>query len=341
MSAATLPPMGMILLAYRQEHFIREALLAALAQDYGDLEIVVSDDASPDGTWRIIEEEAARYRGPHRLILNRNAVNLGLMENLMTAASLTKAPYLVLAAGDDVSEAGRVRRIAETFADMRANEVPATLVISNATYIDGTGKAFAEQGGWPEDARVSTEDVFAKGMVIGGAGSAYERTVFDAFPRPDDRIYNEDAIFCQRAAMLGGIVILPERLLRYRRHGGNITTPPKEAATGHMLQQQILDHCPYWRVVLEQQGADVRWAAEKGLIPPAAARMLAAHADRHLHNLDMTVAALSSPGILRRVAAVMRQRGEPRRRQLRLLLMAVAPGLLLWVSRLRHGRSGG
>ena len=331
-------PMGMILLSYRQERFIREALQGALAQDYGDLEIVVSDDASPDGTWRIIEEEVARYGGPHRLILNRNPGNLGLMGNLTKAVSLTRAPHLVLAAGDDVSEPDRVRKLAETFAGDGDGGTPVTLVISNATAIDAEGRPFAEQGTWPENARVSTEDVFARGMVIGGAGSAYARAVFDEFPAPDARIHNDDAIFCQRAAMLGRIVVRPERLLRYRRHGGNISTPPPEAASGQALRRQILDHCPYWRIVLQQQRADVGWAAEKGLISADAARGLAAHVDRHLRNLDMTVAALSSPGILQRIVAVLRQRGEPPRRQLRLLLTAVAPGLVLAANRLRHGR---
>ncbi len=333
MSGSLMPAMAMVLLSFRQERFVREAVRGALAQDYHDLEIVISDDASPDGTWRIVEEEAQAYRGPHRLILHRNATNLGLMGNLLTAVRLTRAPYLVLAAGDDVSEPQRVRRMAQAF----AAKPHVVLAISNALAIDGDGKPFETQVAWPQGARVGTEDVFAKGMVIGGAGSAYARAVFDDFPEPDRRIYNDDAVFCQRAAMLGGIEILHERLLRYRRHGGNMSTAPSAAASGHALQQRILEHCPYWRMVLEQQRGDVIWAAEKGLISAEAARRLGAHADRHLRNLDMTVAALSSPGLLRRIAAVLRQRGEPMRRQVRLLLTAIAPELFLAASRLRHG----
>lgn len=41
------------LLAYNQERYIREA---ALAQDYPDLEVVLSDDCSTDGTFAIIQE---------------------------------------------------------------------------------------------------------------------------------------------------------------------------------------------------------------------------------------------------------------------------------------------
>ncbi|MGE0659222.1 MAG: glycosyltransferase [Reyranellaceae bacterium] len=340
MNARAMPPMAMVLLIYRQERFVREALRGALAQDYQNLEIVVSDDASPDGTWRIVEEEASRYRGPHRLILNRNATNLGLMGNLLAAVRLTRAPYLVLAAGDDVSEPGRVRRMAETFAGAGDGGAPVTLVISNATTIDGDGRPFAAQGAWPLNARVSAEEVFAKGMVIGGAGSAYAREVFDEFPEPDRRIYNEDAIFCQRAALMGRIEILHDRLLRYRRHGGNISTQPAPATAVRQMRQQILDHCPYWRRVLQQQHADARWAVDKGLVDAETGGRLLQHMQRHLHNLDMTERALGGQGWTTRFGAVLRQRGEPMRRQLRLLLMAVAPRFYLAAMKLRAAVRG-
>lgn len=340
MNERPLPPMAMVLLAYKQERFVRDAVRGALAQDYVDLEIVISDDVSPDGTWRIIEEEASRYRGPHRLVLNRNVANLGLMGNLLTAVGLTRAPYLVVAAGDDVSEPNRVRRMAETFVDESDGRAPVTLVISNATTIDGDGLPFAKQIAWPSNARISTEEIFAKGMVIGGAGSAYARAVFDDFPEPDRRIYNEDAIFCQRAALLGRIAIVHERLLRYRRHGGNISTPPAPATTVREMRQEILDHCPYWRRVLQQQHTDAQWAVDKGMVDASTGRKLLQHMQRHLHNLDMTERALGAPAWTTRFGAVLRQRGEPARRQLRLLLMAVAPRIYMAVMKLRTAVRG-
>ena len=40
------------------------------------LEIILSDDASADRTFAIMQEKAAAYYGPHRLMLNRNPTNL-------------------------------------------------------------------------------------------------------------------------------------------------------------------------------------------------------------------------------------------------------------------------
>lgn len=50
--------LSLVVMAYKQEGFIRDAVEAALAQDYPDLEIVLSDDCSPDNTFAIMEEMA-------------------------------------------------------------------------------------------------------------------------------------------------------------------------------------------------------------------------------------------------------------------------------------------
>ena len=45
------PPLAsIILLTYKQEAFVEEALRSLLGQDWPNFEIIISDDASPDGT---------------------------------------------------------------------------------------------------------------------------------------------------------------------------------------------------------------------------------------------------------------------------------------------------
>jgi glycosyltransferase involved in cell wall biosynthesis len=44
------PLISFMLFAYNQEHYIRRAVEAAMAQTYSPLEIILSDDASSDGT---------------------------------------------------------------------------------------------------------------------------------------------------------------------------------------------------------------------------------------------------------------------------------------------------
>src|SRR5215210_6354943 len=92
-----------MLTSYNQETFIREAVRGALAQTYSPLEIIFSDNGSQDRTFEIIREETADYKGPHRVILNRNDYNLGIGGNYNRVMEIAQGELVVVAAGDDVS----------------------------------------------------------------------------------------------------------------------------------------------------------------------------------------------------------------------------------------------
>jgi glycosyltransferase involved in cell wall biosynthesis len=92
-----------LIIAYRQERFIREAVRGALSQTYEPLEVIISDDCSPDRTFDVIKEEVEAYRGPHKVIVNRNEANVGLAGNLNMAWSLSHGEFVVAQGGDDIS----------------------------------------------------------------------------------------------------------------------------------------------------------------------------------------------------------------------------------------------
>ncbi len=101
----SMPPVraSVVLLTYNQEAYVQEALQSLLSQDYDDLEIVVSDDASTDGTWQVIQQKFVEYTGHKRVVLNRNERNLGIVGNYFKAFSVATGDVIFTAAGDDVS----------------------------------------------------------------------------------------------------------------------------------------------------------------------------------------------------------------------------------------------
>lgn len=105
------PRVTLFVLAYRQEAHVRAAIEGAFAQTYQPLEILLSDDCSPDGTFAVMQEMAAAYRGPHKVVLNRNPSNLRLIGHLNRVMSLATGDLLVQNAGDDVSHPERVARL--------------------------------------------------------------------------------------------------------------------------------------------------------------------------------------------------------------------------------------
>ena len=97
------PRFSFLMITYNQEKYIADALNSALAQDYPDLEIVISDDCSKDRTFEIATEIAKNYHGPHKIILNRNEPNLGIGGNFYKAYTLSSGEWLFMAAGGDLS----------------------------------------------------------------------------------------------------------------------------------------------------------------------------------------------------------------------------------------------
>lgn len=83
---------------YNGERFLRRALESLLAQDYPEIEVIVSDNASTDGTAAIIAEFAARDR---RVIAHRQASNIGATANFQFVLGRARGPFFMWAACDD------------------------------------------------------------------------------------------------------------------------------------------------------------------------------------------------------------------------------------------------
>ena len=68
-------------LTYNQEKYIEDSLKGLFSQTYSPLEIIISDDCSTDKTFEIIQKFVSEYKGPNKVIINRNEKNLGLIKH--------------------------------------------------------------------------------------------------------------------------------------------------------------------------------------------------------------------------------------------------------------------
>src|SRR5262249_35850114 len=89
--------------SFNQESYVRNAIESAFAQKYSPLEIILSDDCSKDKTFAIMRQMAQTYKGSHRIILNQNERNLGLVGHLNRLVELAAGDLIVCAGGDDIS----------------------------------------------------------------------------------------------------------------------------------------------------------------------------------------------------------------------------------------------
>jgi glycosyltransferase involved in cell wall biosynthesis len=84
---------------YNGERFLRPALDSILAQTHADVEVIISDNASTDGTGMICREYAGR---DPRVRYRCNASNLGAAPNYNILVDLAQGDYFKWASHDDV-----------------------------------------------------------------------------------------------------------------------------------------------------------------------------------------------------------------------------------------------
>src|SRR6266542_4389331 len=89
---------SIILCTYNGELFIKEQLDSLLWQTYPNIEIIISDDASSDGTVNILKQ----YMHDKRIKIVLQQKNLGPVKNFEYAASLSKGKYIAFADQDDI-----------------------------------------------------------------------------------------------------------------------------------------------------------------------------------------------------------------------------------------------
>lgn len=86
---------------YNSSNYLSATLESLLTQKFiGDWMIYITDDASTDGTVRIIHEYQCKY--PDRINVNLNEKNLGIAGNLFSAYRDVGAKYIFPFSGDDL-----------------------------------------------------------------------------------------------------------------------------------------------------------------------------------------------------------------------------------------------
>ena len=84
---------------YNGERTLRESVDSILSQTFSDFELIISDNASADGTEAICRTYVER---DSRVAYHRQPQNLGITENYNTVFRLSNAPYFKWASSSDI-----------------------------------------------------------------------------------------------------------------------------------------------------------------------------------------------------------------------------------------------
>lgn len=226
-------------ITYNQIDFIHETLSSALSQDYANLEVVVADDGSCDGTAEVILEYAEKY--PGRLVPLVGGPNLGVTGNSNRALMACRGKYIAFQGGDDVLLPGKIshqvkwmeedtqRVICYHDMDVFDSATNKTLYLQSDKFVFRTGSA----------------DVVVKYGTFFGATTAMVRMpegfnlAFDeSIPVASDWLFWIEALHRQG----GEIGFIDGVYSRYRKHTNNISTVSNHWLDDALKTLSIIDH---------------------------------------------------------------------------------------------------
>lgn len=96
---------SVIVLAYRSAETIVQTLDSIKAQDYGNIELIITDDCSPDNTVETAEKWMEKNKGTHcgvqRMQIVTTGHNTGIPGNINRALAHASGAYVKIIAADD------------------------------------------------------------------------------------------------------------------------------------------------------------------------------------------------------------------------------------------------
>jgi glycosyltransferase involved in cell wall biosynthesis len=199
---------------YNGEPFLREALDALLAQDYPDFEIIISDNASTDGTADICQEYTAR---DSRVRYYRSDENKGPSWNWIRTYELARGEYFLWAAHDDRRDSRCLRLCVEA---LKQNP-RAVMCCMGSRIIDENGCDITEE--YAPRIFHPTGDT-ARERVCRLAHSSTWLDIYAMFRTPiiaetslgQINIWGGDIVITAEMCLRGEVVAVPETLFEYR-----------------------------------------------------------------------------------------------------------------------------
>jgi glycosyltransferase involved in cell wall biosynthesis len=209
------PTVSVLVTTHNHADFVWECLESLASQTFSDFEVIITDDASSDGTADLITAWLALGKLPSRFI--RNETNRGICANRNTALSLATGRLVCSLSGDDAYEPDRLAVQVDCF----MKEPPATAVVySDMRRVDAKGR---ELGTYLDfylgKERPPQGDVFRRLLgksFVPAPATMVRRAALDAVGPYDEGLFFEDYDMWLRLSRHYSFRYLPGCLVRYR-----------------------------------------------------------------------------------------------------------------------------
>jgi glycosyltransferase involved in cell wall biosynthesis len=213
----TTPTVSVGMPVYNGEAFVKSAIDAILAQTFGDLELVISDNASEDGTEEICREAA---RLDSRIRYLRADENRGAAWNYNNVFKASTGRFFRWAAHDDLCAPTHLERCVQALTE---GDPSIVLAYPRATVVDENG---VWQADYDEPFGLSDPEPhvrlgrLTRHLVKGNMLFGLMRSSALARTRLHGAYATGDWVLIAELALQGPFLEVPERLFVRRRHPG-------------------------------------------------------------------------------------------------------------------------
>jgi glycosyltransferase involved in cell wall biosynthesis len=208
------PLVSVLLPVFNAEKYLAAALDSILRQTFRDLELIVIDDGSVDGSAAII----SACTDP-RLVLVRNESNLGVVASLNKGLALARGDLIARMDADDVADLRRIEKQVD-YCLRNTNVVALGTAI---TYIDDGGRVTGHPG------RLALGPAVMRWRLLRGTCLFHPTLMVNRARAADDARYSAEFVHAEdyelmlRLSRRHDLDNLPERLLGQRLHAGAVS----------------------------------------------------------------------------------------------------------------------
>ena len=256
------PKISVLIPCYQQSRFLPEALDSVLHQDFQDLEVIASDDASPDNTYSILQDYARR---DSRIRIFYQSNNLGMVENWNFCLRQARGEAVKLMGGDD-----RLDRTDCLSRQWQSLQTPGVALAASARNIIDESSSNIETlinlpfGVFSQDEIIPKMLEHQDNLIGEPVCCLFRRTHATRGFHPD-YLQNTDIEMWFHILRFGGLAYDAEPLMAFRRHSGQASSFNNKR--GLSLEEHCLLTLKYAFDHKISSGSKfhVLWTAEKAL----------------------------------------------------------------------------
>lgn len=234
------PTVSVISTVFNHARYVEEALESLRRQTARDFELIITDDASTDGSADVIQGWLDRTGFPAQFI--RNQVNRGICASRNTALARASGTFICALPGDDVYEPDYIERQLRCFLS-QPDDVCA--VYSDALVIDAKGKRYRPSyldsrlnGADPPQGNIFTRLLLSN--FIPAPCVMLRKSAVAAAGGYDESLFYEDFDMWLRLSFHYRFVYSPGPLVRIRVHPQSMSNNPRHRQPMYSSRMKIL-----------------------------------------------------------------------------------------------------